>query len=184
MRKKTIAILGVDGSGKSTAINNLSKKYGERCTITYMGYTRFEDTSIEELKGKRFVGPLYIYRIYRCFWRRYLNATRTDKVALFDRYVHEIFINASGKYKYINILLYKYLFPKPKKMVYLYCSVEESLKRKKDIINADAFRNMKKRFDLFFLKRKGVLCLDTELLSEKEITERISQFIDNELDYE
>ena len=179
MRRKTIAILGVDGSGKSTAINNVSKIYGERCTVTYMGNTRFEDNNIEKLKGKRFRGPIIILLIYRCFWNRYRRANKSGRLALFDRYVHEIFINASGKYKIIYTLLYKYLFPMPNRIVYLYCSPEISLNRKSDIADADVFKAMKKRFDDYFKNRKGVLCLDTGLLNEDEITDRINNYINN-----
>lgn len=178
MKSKTIAILGVDGSGKSTVVNNLHFRYGDRCVVTYMGYKDFEDSRIKELKNKRFATPIIVFRIYRCFWRRYLNAIKSDKIAIFDRYVHEIFINAEGRFRRINILLYRYLFPMPSLIVYLHCSAEESLKRKDDIINEDIFKAMKRRFDEFFLNRKGVLCLDSGSLSSDEITSRICELID------
>lgn len=177
--KKTIAILGVDGSGKSTAVENLSTIYGDKCSITYMGYTRFEDPRIELLRKKRHTNPITTWLTYRCFWHRYFKALKQGDFAIFDRYVHEIFINANKSlYSRINIILYKYLFPKPQKMVYLYCSSDESLRRKNDIPNPDTFIAMKKRFDNYFLNRKGVLCLDSEQLSPQEITMKISELID------
>lgn len=182
MKIKTIAVLGVDGSGKSTAVSNLVSIYGDKCIVTYMGYKDFEDPKIEKLKGKRFATPAIVLRIYRCFWKRYLNAAHTGKIAIFDRYIHEIFINAGGRLKKINILLYKYLFPRPSRMVYLYCEAEESLKRKSDIEDADEFIEMKKRFDDYFLNRKGVLCLDSGVLTPEEITDRICDFINKSFD--
>lgn len=175
----TLAILGVDGSGKSTAIENLAVKYGDKCSVTYMGYTRFEDPRIESLKNRRFSNPLITWLIYRCFWVRYIKALKQGDFAIFDRYVHEIFINANKTlYNRINVILYRYFFPMPQKIVYLYCSAEESLRRKNDIPNPDIFIAMKKRFDNYFMNKNGVLCLDSEKLSPEEITERISELIE------
>lgn len=179
MKRKTLAILGVDGSGKSTAVKNLKKVLGDRCIITYMGYKDFEDQRIEELKGKRWSTPFIVYRIYRCFWKRYLDAVRTHKIAIFDRYIHEIFINADGRLKWVSIILYKFFFPKPQKIVYLHCSVAESLNRKSDISDVEVFTKMKKRFDSYFINRKQVLSLDTGELSVDEITNKIITFINN-----
>lgn len=177
MRRKTIAILGVDGSGKSTVVSNLQKVFGDECIITYMGYKDFEDPKIEELKGRRFSTFLVMCRIYRCFWHRYINAVRANKIAIFDRYVHEIFLNANNSRKWLNTLLYKYLFPKPSITVYLYCPVKESLKRKNDIPDVEVFTIMKERFDAYLINRKNVLCLDTGELAADEITNRITNFI-------
>lgn len=179
MKKKTIAILGVDGTGKSTAVANLKKIYGDSCVITYMGYKDFEDPRIKELEGKRFSTPSIVFRIYRCFWKRYLDAVKSQKIAIFDRYVHEIFINADGRLKWVNTILYEFLFPMPRIIVYLHCSTAESLKRKSDIPDAEEFAKMKERFDNYFINKENVLCLDTGLLSIEEITTRITDLINN-----
>lgn len=179
-KNKTIAILGVDGSGKSTAVENVSKYYGEQCTVTYMGYTRFEDPKISQLEGRRFATPFIEFRIYRCFWRRYFKGKKAKQIAIFDRYVHEIFINAGkGKYDRLRILLYKYLFPMPSLLVYLHCPAEVSLRRKSDIPDPDVFMAMKKRFDNYFLGQKNVLCLDSGVLTPEEIADKICEYIDN-----
>ena len=64
------------------------------------------------------------------------------------------------------------------KIVYLYCSVEESLRRKDDIDNKELFITVKKRFDDYFLNRKGVLSLDTGFFSREEIANSIIQYIE------
>lgn len=178
-KKNTIAILGVDGSGKSTAVENVAKRYGDRCSVTYMGFTRFEDPRIESSETRRFSRPLRLYLIYRCFWKRYKKAVSIGQFALFDRYVHEIFINSRGGwYNNINVLLYKYFFPQPQIIVYLYCPAEESLRRKSDIPDPDKFIEMKERFDNFFLNKKHVMCIDSGKLSPDLIADKICAYID------
>ena len=181
-KAKTIAIMGVDGSGKSTAVELLKNKYGSRCSVIYMGNTRFEDPRIDRLKSRRFSRPLILLLIYRCYWKRYVKGLYQSELAIFDRYVHEIFINAGkGWYNRINAFLYKYCFPKPNIIVYLYCPAEESLRRKSDIPDSDVFVALKKRFDDYFLKNKQILCLNSSQLSPAEITEQISNFINHSL---
>lgn len=184
--RNTIAILGVDGSGKSTAVENLSQKFGNRCSVTYMGYTRFEDKRIERLQELRFTSPIVLLLIYNCFWKRYLNAIHHGNFAIFDRYVHEIFLNANKNWWFsrVSIVLYKYLFPMPQKIVYLHCSVDKSLNRKNDIEKPEVFKAMKERFDNYFLNRDGVLCLDSGELSPEEITIKISEFINTSFGYD
>jgi thymidylate kinase len=182
MNKRTIAILGVDGSGKSTAVELVGNHYGKDCVVTYMGFRRYEDPRIEQLQKKTDRNILDSLRIllliYKCFWYRYNKALKAKKLILFDRYTHEGFINASGRFKGLRVLLFKYLFPKPSKIVYLYCSVEESLRRKDDIDNKELFITVKKRFDDYFLNRKGVLSLDTGFFSREEIANSIIQYIE------
>lgn len=182
MNKRTIAILGVDGSGKSTAVELVGNHYGDDCVVVYMGFRRFEDPRIEQLQKKENRNIIDNLRVllltYRCFWLRYNNALKKKKLVLFDRYTHEGYINASGRFKGLRVLLFRYLFPKPSKMVYLHCSVEESLMRKDDITNKEIFIAMKKRFDDFFFQRDGVLCLDSGILGREDIANSIIKFID------
>lgn len=182
MKKTTIAILGVDGSGKSTAVELVGNHYASNCVVSYMGFRRYEDPRIEQLQKKEDRNVFDTLRIllltYKCFWRRYNNSLKEKKLVVFDRYTHEGFINASGRFRLLRIVLFKYLFPRPSKIVYLHCSVEESLRRKDDIKNREVFVAMKKRFDDYFLHRKGVLCLDTGALSKKEIANHIINFIE------
>lgn len=182
MKNKTVALLGVDGSGKSTAVENLKALFGEKCEIIYMGYKDFDDPRITRLDGRRVAMPFVRFLIYRCYWRRFLYGVKMNKIIIFDRYVHEVFINSTGYQKWINTLLYKYLFPKPRLIIYLHCPVSESLKRKTDIPNAENFEKMKERFDRYFLTQKGVLCLDTYDMSIEEITNTIYNHINQSFD--
>ncbi len=188
MNKRTIAILGVDGSGKSSAVELVGSHYGKNCTVTYMGFRRFEDSRIEALQNKKKRNILdtliILWLTYRCFWLRYIKSTKKGGIILFDRYVHEGFINANGRFKNLRVLLFKYLFPRPKRMVYLYCSIDESLRRKDDIESREVFAAMKKRFDDYFIGRPGVLCLDTERLSREKVAELIISFIDKGINNE
>jgi thymidylate kinase len=181
--KKTIAILGVDGTGKSTVIDKLSNKLYDRCFVQYMGYRSFENPKIEMIQKKtdrtRWDTLYRIWLIYLCYWKRYNNAVNSEKIVLFDRYVHEIYINAKGFYRLLYTFLYKYLYPKPKRIVYLYCSSEISFKRKSDILDPAAFKAMKKRFDDIFLNNKDCLCLNTEKQTADEIVEIILNSINH-----
>lgn len=183
---KTLAIIGVDGTGKSSVIQALGNEFGEKCIITYMGYRSFEDNRIERLQNKpassiitktiKFVYVVFL--IYRCYLKRYRTSVNKGKFVIFDRYVHEIYINAQGIMKIVFTLLYKYLYPKPSNVVYLYCPVEESLRRKDDITDKVTFRKMKERFDKTFLNNKECLCLDSSVYSTKELAQQIKQIID------
>lgn len=181
MKHKTIAILGIDGSGKSTVIENVSMRLKDKCVVKYMGSRSYEDKVLELLLNKPKHSPIEMIRLiylrYRCFWKRYNDAVSTGKIVLFDRYIHEIFLNSIGKMRFIDTILYKYLFPTPSSLIYLYCSAEESLRRKDDIPDADVFREMKKRFDNYFLNDNDCLCLSSEEHNPQELADIVYKYI-------
>jgi thymidylate kinase len=185
MKYKNFAILGVDGSGKSTLIKELANKFGNKCVITYMGSRSYEDDRLETLLKKKKCTRLEFYEIiirrYICFWKRYINSIRSRRIVLYDRYVHEIYINSSEHYKLLYTILYKYLYPSPKYTIYLYCSVEESLRRKNDIPDPIEFRKMKERFDNVFLHDRKCLCLSSEEYTPEELAEISYTFISSKL---
>lgn len=179
--KQTFAIIGVDGSGKSTLISQLGQRFGEKAMTQYMGSVRFEDERIEIIKNKQSLSVydsirLY-FLIYKCFWDRYKTATKSNKLVLFDRYVDERYINAKGKYRFLNVILYKYFFPKPSHIIYLHCSAETSFNRKSDIPDKSAFIAMKERFDEFYMKGKSNLCLSSDDSTPGELSEIAYNYI-------
>lgn len=183
---KTIAIIGVDGSGKSTLIEQLQNRFGEKAVTKYMGSVRFEDNRISVLLKKNprtfFDSFKILILTYKCFWDRYQNALKSKKIVLFDRYVNERYINSSGRNKILAAILYKYLFPKPSHFIYLYCSVETSMKRKDDIPDKDAFIAMKKRFDNFYLNNKDCFCINSDSYNSEELADLAYNNIINHFD--
>ena len=174
--KKTVALIGVDGTGKSTLLKNLQNRYGDKAVTMYMGCVRFEDKRIEELLSRKHLTRLdylkIIYLKYKCFWYRYRKATKTGKLVLFDRYIHEIILNCGGwKQKFLFTLLYRYLFPQPEFVIYLYCSVNTSFQRKDDIVDKAKFASMKKKFDNYFLENTKCYCLDSDKYNIEQLTE-------------
>lgn len=188
MKRKTIAIIGVDGSGKSTVIENLRLLLKDKCVVQYMGSRSYEDPKLEELLSQKKLTKLEqlytIYLRYRCFRKRYNSAAATRKIVLFDRSVDEIYINSFGIFKIFYTILYKYLFPSPSCRIYLHCSVEESLHRKNDIPDPDVFRAMKARFDKSFLNNPNCLCLNSEEYDSQKLTKIAFNYIMEHCDHE
>ena len=60
MKKTTIAILGVDGSGKSTAVELVGNHYASNWVVSYMGFRRYEDPRIEQLQKKHLFQLFFI----------------------------------------------------------------------------------------------------------------------------
>lgn len=185
MRHKTIAILGVDGSGKSTAIRHVSRALGDQCVVQYMGHKDFEDPRIDEWtsrKASKWNSLKIIFLTYRCYRNRYDAAVASQKIVLFDRYVHEVWINSFGPRHILTTILYKYIFPQPAIIIYLHCEAEESMRRKADIPDPEVFRAMKKRFDDCFLNNHSVFSFDTGRQDEEEIAVDILSIIKKSFD--
>lgn len=181
---KTIAILGVDGTGKSSVIQEIQKRLGKKCCVKYMGYRSFDDPRIEKINNSAhgFVSGIKLkYLIYKEYLRRYKGAKEENKLVIFDRYVHEIYINSNGIGGIINKVLYKYLYPKPDLIVYLHCPAEVSLSRKDDIPNEQVFRAMKSRFDATFMNNKHCLCLSSEDYTSPQLADKIIEYINKNI---
>ena len=183
LRKKSIAIIGVDGSGKSSAVKSLKAIFGEKAEIIYMGMKDYQLNKLNILLQKENCN--IIEKVYRLilsryeFFYRYFKYRFSRKVVIFDRYVDDIYINANknNKFRIIDKLLYGFLFPKPNIKIYLYCNIETSLERKSDITDVTVFSEMKKRYDKFYLNRKKVLCINTSLVNEENTIKMITNLI-------
>ena len=101
----------------------------------------------------------------------------SGKTVIYDRYVHETYINAPGIYHWMFKRLYFNLFPQPTEIIYLYCPFEESLKRKDDIDDPIKFKEMKCRFDRIFLSDTRVHKFDTSIQRPDEIVDSVVQII-------
>lgn len=173
----SLAILGVDGTGKSSVIANLKTILESKCVVQYMGYRDFKDENVIKLGKKEHKNLIERIRltggIYRELKRRVKIKEEFPGLIIYDRYVHEIYINASGKKKYLYLMLYKYFFPQPDEIVYLYCSAETSFSRKEDILDKEQFIKMKRRFDEKFLNCSDILAINTEKYTSFEVAEII-----------
>ncbi len=173
LSKKSICIIGVDGTGKTTTIENIQKILTDKAIVQYMGYKNFKTKKAKRYfssNKKGFVHQLRIFFIlYYEMLYRYFECRFSNKIVLFDRYVDEIFINRNKFSKLVYKILFKYMFPRPKIIYYLYCSSESSLSRKDDIEDKDKFKLMKKRFDKELLNNKKCKCINTDIKNEDEV---------------
>ena len=173
LNKKSIAIIGVDGSGKSTATNLLNNILDDKCLVKYMGFKNYEINFV----SKHFENEksTAIYKInslifqWLDIWKRYFETRYLDKFIIFDRYPWEAAINYHGLSKIICYIQYLVFFPKPKKVYYLYCSYETSINRKDDIEDKEKFKQMKEKFDKEYLNNKKIKSFSTDDYSTTDI---------------
>lgn len=179
--RKSIALIGVDGSGKSTTVHALQELLGNKCCVQYMGFREMETFWGKEYyaSGKRFRFKFMPFLgIYLEMWHRYLKHRFDNyKLIFYDRFPWEAYDNGFGKYKVAYFILFKLLFPRPKKVYYLHCSVNTSFKRKDDIIDKMLFINMKMRFDKKYKDKRAILSFDTDEFTTEEIVNYICKDI-------
>lgn len=183
--RRNIAIIGVDGSGKSSIINELNSIFSDNSVIVYMGQKDYETKLLKKLVNKEKCNIIHkiikrILMIYEQF-KRYYKYRFTKKIVFFDRYVDDSFINSRKSEKIFNNLLYKVVFPKPKLKIYMYCNTEISFRRKTDIIDKDAFKNMKKRYDDYYLNNNKVISICTDNTKENDVIELLSEKINEKI---
>ena len=184
MSNNTICIVGVDGAGKSTLVNELGELLQQHTKIQYMGFKDYELSFVREHfinKRNNVFSKIksYIY-IYIEMWYRYLKNRFSHSTVLYDRYVDEAYINSKGIKKFLYTIMYKFLFPRPRKIFYLYCSTDTSFKRKDDILDKKAFIEMKNKFDKRFLNDKNIIHLSSDQLSSLEIVHEVTRELNND----
>lgn len=177
---KSICILGVDGTGKSTVISKLSNYFGDSAVVQYMGlknwetkiarffYSNCSNNSII-LWLRQLVHILELYhRVYK--WKK------SDKIVIFDRYAYEQVlqynkrrVSIKGKImRTIMSIAYGKFFYKPTYTIYLKCDPDVSIKRKDDITTQEEIENFmknKKIMDEYYTKQSDVVVLDTTSVS-------------------
>lgn len=177
-RQYTVALIGVDGSGKSSALQNLTEYYQGSAFTQYFGFRDYKTNLAKKLcdGNKRFKNK-YISNLFRCvalyneMLYRYNVAKKSGKrILLFDRYVWEAADNSVlSAERVLNTLLFKKLFPNVDTVIYLYCPVDISLSRKNDIEDVDCFVRMKERFDKLYMRKEGSLAIDTSITPREEV---------------
>ncbi len=180
-KNKGVAILGVDGSGKSTAIARLHDALKDRSVVQYMGFremeTKYGKEWYENPSGafrrlKLFAGIYFEMRI-----RYGKNTRKPHGLVIYDRYPWEAYENAAGKAKAVYYVLFRVLFPSPAAVYYIHCDAETSFARKDDITDRESFRVKKRNADRKYLNRKGVVSFDSDQQPVDEIVQGICQDI-------
>lgn len=177
---KSICILGVDGTGKSSATAALKKYIGQTAEIQYMGlhsyltrYARMRYGMGNQSKGRFSVLKNFI-ALYIEMWYRIIRHWPHPKIIIYDRYTWEFIIPLKGIKKIAAKLLYKTFFPKPRYAFYLYCPVEVSLSRKNDIDDVAGFIDMKNSYDAAFLNSRKIISIDTSINDINDVIKKIS----------
>jgi len=173
-RNKGIAILGVDGSGKSTTIQYLKSVLKDSCTVQYMGFREMETAFGKEWYSGPANQPFHRIKlylgIYLEMWSRYIkNAFHPHGITVFDRFPWEAYENATGNGKLIYYFLFHVLFPSPKRVYYIHCDAATAFQRKDDLGDKDAFIVKKNNADSRYLKRKNIPAFSSDDLSTQEI---------------
>lgn len=187
IHKNSFAVIGVDGTGKSSTIEALKDYYGNDVFVQYMGFRSYitkiaKKWSTNKAPKVNLPGVNLIMQQVSCYYEmlcRYYLAKRSGrKLVLFDRYAWETYDNARNGYvKLFSWTLFKLLFPKPYRIVYLYCPTDVSLSRKDDIDDAEGFMKMKERIDSKYMKNRSALILDTSVDSKETVIDKVITYI-------
>jgi len=128
-RGRIIAILGIDGVGKSTIVDILSKSLS--CKKVYLGDKSIKYRKIYKLKSIKIISIFvqYFEKLFRIVHLKLL--TLRGVTVITDRYYFET-ENNSLKSK-VKSLMYNKLFIKPDVVVVLYAEPKTILKRKNEV---------------------------------------------------
>ena len=190
MKYKSVCIVGIDGTGKSSAVKNLQKKIGKgKAVIQYMGAKQWESNlGVKYFVKKNYKGPLkpliwvvsYIYEMYY----RYYKHQSEGKIVIFDRYAYEHALFRDNVERGFKGIIFNFIFkcaflwfyPNPNKTFYLFCPLDVSLGRKSDITTEEEISNLKRNkliLDNFYKKRKDVILIDTTKINEDQVVTSI-----------
>ena len=178
---QTVVFLGADGVGKTTIINILNTViYAQK---TYMGsrdyiFEFFYPKIFNKNKFFSFIHfiSIYLENLYKCY-KNFLGKIK-GKVVLIDRYPSfQYYMQKKDLSLYLNILFYKYLFPKPDKIIVLYYEPRIVAKRKNERsieavkeLYKEFRRNLDSKKYAYFVKNEEInsaLCRIVEIIGVK-----------------
>ncbi len=194
MNYRTICIAGVDGTGKSSTIDEVVRRIGkDKAFIQYMGAKLWEtEVARNSIERHKYFFPvstvMFVYAyIYEMFYR--INKhKKSGKIIVYDRYVYEHALLRSSvgtgySGKIINsILSFAFLkcFPKPDITFYLCCPLEVSLSRKTDINTQQELDNLQRSkniLDDYYKGKNSVIVIDTSHTQQNEVVDIIMNTI-------
>ena len=195
---KSISIVGVDGTGKSSTISLLQDKIGiDKSCVQYMGARLWETELMQKYTEKLptknpFVVVVYMYAYIREMYHRYNKYKGDDRIVIFDRYAfeHGLFLKEDAKgfkgHLMASILQFAFvrLYPRPSLSVYLTCPIEVTLQRKSDIKTHKEIEAVKKGKDIldkYYSTYPGVVVMDTSKKDQESIVEEIFHIVDANL---
>lgn len=190
---RSICVVGMDGTGKSTLVKRLHEWLGENeSVVQYMGMKNWETkpakyyfTNLERKKYFMVIGQ-YLSIVYELY-KRVLKYSDSSKIIIFDRYVDERIISLHRDRKPWKSFLLKQFFRfafsflhRPSIVIYLTCDVNTSFGRKDDIDRPDVkqrFLDNKMEMDKLYLSKNDVLILNTNDLDANEVFEKVKQVV-------
>ncbi len=181
-----VAVIGVDGTGKTSLLKNIAEKYNNTSYTAYMGFKNVNNPSalkIMENKKLEWIpgieGIKYYFGFYFEMRSRIKKAINSKKkLVVYDRYPWEGYDNAdSGYRKLFAYIFFELLMPSPDIIIYLHCPIDVSLSRKNDILNVEEFSNMKKRLDNIYMSMKSVCSIDTSLSNSGAVFDKTIKYI-------
>lgn len=186
----SVAVVGVDGTGKSTLVESLGRHYGARAHVQYMGFHSYTTLPARLFNRMYKLYPLlrrlHLYttlfmltswyemrRRLRCAYRQ------EDKLILFDRYCWEANDNADSPFALrLSDFLFHRHFPSPTGVIYLHCPIGISLQRKDDILDKKWFVKMKEKTDRNYMDRPDTLAIDTSANTPEQVMSMAVEYID------
>lgn len=192
---KSIAVLGVDGTGKSTIVKAIYERLGsKKSCIQYMGLKEWETKPAQMCLTKpwaklfgRFARLAVLYELKKRVYKH----NHDKKIVIFDRYVDEQVLQfRKTKQNLLGTImecLYKRVFGenfyRPTMSFYMTCNLEVSIARKDDINSSQEIERLKINktlMDGFYKKRNDVITIDTTSMSIDETMDIIFKKIEEE----